>query len=61
MKELGKYFIDLSKYIATTVLISVLLPSHGNRIALILTASIIAGLFLVWGLACIKNNKNEKK
>ncbi|WP_289006809.1 DUF6722 family protein [uncultured Parabacteroides sp.] len=61
LKELGKYFIDISKYIATTVLISTFLSGSKNTMFLAFTALLAAMLFLVWGLMCLSNNDKKKQ
>ena len=58
-KELGKYFLDISKYIATTVIISLLFSKIGDDVAILVVASVMCAIFLVWGLSCI--NKKEKQ
>ncbi len=49
LKELGKYFIDISKYIATTVLISTFLSGSKNTMFLAFTALLAAMLFWCGG------------
>lgn len=61
MKELGKYFIDLSKYIVTSVLISTFFSNSGNALYLIWIAIMIAALFLIWGLGFMKTGKKGTK
>ena len=64
LKELGKYFIDISKYITTTVLISTFLSGSRDIMFLAFNAFLAAMLFLVWGLMCLSDKdkiENNKK
>ena len=61
MKELGKYFVDISKYIVTSVLISTLFSQNGNILFVSMVGFLTAIIFLVWGLACMSNNRKRGK
>lgn len=50
-KELGKYMIDVSKYVLTTVLLSLLFYVS----LYVVTAMAICGVLLVFGLSFIKD------
>lgn len=61
-KELGKYMIDVSKYVLTTVLLSLLFSDKSNVSLYVITAMIICGVLLVFGLSFIKDySKGGKK
>lgn len=60
-KELGKYFVDISKYIVTSVLISTLFSTAGNILFISMVGFLTAIIFLVWGLACMSNNRKRGK
>ena len=60
-KELGKYFVDISKYIVTSVLISTLFSTTGNILFISMVGFLTAIIFLVWGLACMSNNRKRGK
>lgn len=61
IKELGKYFVDISKYIVTSVLISTLFSTSGNILFVSMVGFLAAIVFLIWGLACISNNRKRGK
>lgn len=61
MKELGKYFVDISKYIVTSVLISTLFSQNGNILFVSMIGFLAAIVFLIWGLACISYNRKRGK
>ena len=61
IKELGKYFVDISKYIVTSVLISTLFSQNGNILFVSMVGFLTAIIFLVWGLACMSNNRKRGK
>lgn len=46
-KELGKYMIDVSKYVLTTVLLSLLFSDKSNVSLYVVTAMAICGVLLV--------------
>jgi hypothetical protein len=54
-KELGKYMIDVSKYVLTTVLLSLLFSDKSNVSFYVVTAMAICGVLLVFGLSFIKD------
>ena len=54
-KELGKYMIDVSKYVLTTVLLSLLFSDKSNVSLYVVTAMPICGVLLVFGLSFIKD------
>ena len=54
-KELGKYMIDVSKYVLTTVLLSLLFSDKSNVSLYVVTAMAISGVLLVFGLSFIKD------
>ena len=53
--ELGKYMIDVSKYVLTTVLLSLLFSDKSNVSLYVVTAMAICGVLLVFGLSFIKD------
>ena len=55
-KELGKYMMDVSKYVLTTVLISMLFEDKSNVSLYMMTAFAV---LLIWGLSFV--NYNAKK
>lgn len=61
-KELGKYMLDISKYVFTTVLLSMLFSDKSNITLYTITAFAIAVMLLVIGLGFIKDfSKGGKK
>lgn len=58
-KELGKYMMDVSKYVLTTVLISMLFEDKSNVSLYMITAFTISAVLLIWGLGFV--NYNAKK
>lgn len=58
-KELGKYMMDVSKYVLTTVLISMLFEDKSNVSLYMMTAFAISAILLIWGLSFV--NYNAKK
>lgn len=54
-RELGKYMIDVSKYVLTTVLLSLLFSDKSNVSLYVITAVAICGILLVLGLSFIKD------
>nr|DAU76554.1 MAG TPA: hypothetical protein [Caudoviricetes sp.] len=61
-KELGKYMIDVSKYVFTTILLSVLFADNSNMSLYIVTAVAVSMVLLALGLGFIKDfNKGGKE
>lgn len=60
-KELGKYMLDVSKYVLTTVLISMLFEDKSNVSLYMITAFAISAVLLVWGLSFVNYNKKGGK
>ena len=62
-KELGKYMMDVSKYVLTTVLISMLFEDKSNVSLYMMTAFAISAVLLIWGLSFVnytqEGGKNE--
>lgn len=54
-RELGKYMVDVSKYVLTTVLLSLLFSDKSNVSLYVVTAMAICGILLVFGLSFIKD------
>ena len=52
-KELGKYMIDVSKYVLTTVLLSLLFSDKSNVSLYVVTTMAICGVLLVFGLSML--------
>lgn len=59
-KELGRYFMDISKYIVTSVLISNFFSDKGNMMFLTLTGLLVSVLLLIWGLSLNKKEGSKK-
>lgn len=59
-KELGRYFMDISKYIVTSVLISNFFSDKGNMMFLTLTGLLVSALLLIWGLSLNKKEGSKK-
>lgn len=60
-RELGKYMLDISKYIFTTVLISMLFSDKSNITLYTITAFTIAVMLLIIGLGFIKDFRKGDK
>ena len=56
-KEIGRYMLDVSKYVFTTVLISSLFSDKSNMNLYVLSAVAVSLLLLVWGLWFVGNSK----
>lgn len=56
-KEIGRYMLDISKYVVTTVLISSLFSDRGSMGLYALAALFLAGMLLVWGIWFVGNAK----
>ena len=54
-KELGKYMIDVSKYVFTTILLSVLFADTSNMSLYVVTAVAVSMVLLALGLGFIKD------
>ena len=54
-KELGKYMIDVSKYVFTTILLSVLFADNINMSLYVVTAIAVSMVLLALGLGFIKD------
>ena len=54
-KELGKYMIDVSKYVFTTILLSVLFADNSNMSLYVVTAIAVSMVLLAFGLGFIKD------
>jgi hypothetical protein len=61
LREFGRYFLDISKYIATTVLISLIFSDNSDSMFVSLTASVMCIVFLIWGLWCIIKEEERRK
>ncbi len=57
-KELGKYFVDISKYVVTAILITSFLGSFSERWMIYAFGLVAALLFLTAGLLYL--NKKDK-
>ena len=57
-KELGKWFLDVSKYIFTGVLLSTVI-SDFEKDSILVFATIIGGLFFIFGLRAIRQAEIE--
>ncbi len=57
-KELGKYFVDISKYVVTAILISSFLGSFEEKWMIYSFGLVAALLFLIAGLLYL-NKKNK--
>jgi hypothetical protein len=60
-KEIGKWFMDVAKYVATAVLISSFLGDFGQKWGMYLVGILTVILCLFLGLYFINKNKNLKK
>ena len=56
-KEIGKWFMDVAKYVATAVLISSFLGSFEQKWAVYLGGTIIVGIGFILGLYFINDKK----
>ena len=56
-KEIGRYMLDVSKCVFTTVLISSLFSDKSNMNLYVLSAVAVSLLLLVWGLWFVGNSK----
>ena len=59
-KELGKWLLDIAKYMTTVILLSTILSSVSN-IWIFIGVAIIALIILIFGLILVKDNKKEDK
>ena len=60
-EELGKWLMDISKYIITAVLITALLGNIENTILMIALATVVAITTLVIGLALVNNSNRRSR
>ena len=60
-KELGKWLMDIGKYVATAVIISSFLGGLQQKWLMFTFALIIVGLCLYFGLFLVKSKKINKK
>ena len=63
-KEIGKWFMDIAKYVATAVLIASFLGSFQQKWVMYVLGSLAVILSMCIGLLFIKNDKtisNDKK
>ena len=58
-KELGKYMMDVSKYVLTTVLISMVFVDISNLFLFMMSAFANSAVLLLWGFMFV--NYNAKK
>jgi ABC-type multidrug transport system permease subunit len=58
-KEIGKWFMDIAKYVATAVLISSFLGSFGQRWLVYVVGAVIVILCFSVGLYFISNKKEK--
>ncbi len=64
-KEIGKWFLDIAKYIATAVLLTQLFGGVGEKVTLILAA--IASIIVIFSIGLFYlyedeiNNKTKRK
>ena len=60
-KEVGKWFMDIAKYVATAVLISSFLGGLHQKWLMYLIGTFVVLLFLSLGLFAINDNKKSIK
>jgi len=58
-KEIGKWFMDIAKYVATAVLISSFLGGFQQKWIMYIVGSLAVILCLCIGLVFIKNDKKK--
>jgi hypothetical protein len=58
--EIGKYFLDISKYVATAILISTFLGEFNQKWAIYVSGFLFAATFFLAGTAMLNNNKKNK-
>jgi membrane protein DedA with SNARE-associated domain len=60
-KELGKYFIDISKLTFAGVVLSVILDISSNKEMVLMVGIIATVLFAIWGFLLLTIKKKRKK
>ena len=62
-KELGKWLMDIAKYIATAVILTSIFEDIGERWIIYVGGSIAVIIILSWGLYLVKERpiKNKKR
>ena len=60
-KEIGKWFMDIAKYVATAVLISSFLGGLQQKWLMYITGIIVVVIFLVLGMFYINDKETKKK
>ena len=60
-KEVGKWLLDIAKYVVTAVIISAIFNQMENIISILLVAMVIILLLFVAGLHYLGDNKIDKK
>jgi hypothetical protein len=58
-KELGKWLMDLSKYVATAVILTSVFGDIESRLLLYLLALVFVGVVLLSGLYLMKEEKKK--
>ena len=57
-KEIGKWFMDIAKYVATAVLISSFLGGLQQKWLMYVMGIVVVGVFLFLGMFYINDKKN---
>ena len=59
--EIGKWFMDVAKYVATAVLISSFLGNFEEKHIVFILGLFLVVFFFLLGVFIIKDNDNDKK
>ena len=60
-KEIGKWFMDIAKYVATAVLISSFLGGLQQKWLMYVAGTVVVGVFLFLGMYLLNTKKINKK
>ena len=60
-KEIGKWFIDIAKYVATAVLISSFLGSFEEKNSVYVVGAAIIGICFIFGVFLIRKDDVKQK
>ena len=60
-KELGKWFLDIAKYVATAVILSTVFSGMQGKNAILIIGVLCVGMALLAGIFLIKVSEKRKK
>ena len=59
--KFANWLLDIAKYITTAVIISSIFEGFEDRLLLLITAMLVVGASLGWGLLLIQDDDSPKK